>query len=85
MKKLLLGLILCAGLTSCGGNDNAVESENDNVIEKTISGYTRVVEIEGHKYIVARTWGMTDGGICIIHAESCDCKNKNKKDNNDER
>lgn len=67
MKKLLLGLILCAGLTSCACSD-------ENNTSKNIGGYTEIVKIEGHKYIIARTWGIRSGGICIIHAESCDCK-----------
>ena len=33
--------------------------------------------IDGHKYIIARSWGIDEGGICIIHAESCKCKDKN--------
>lgn len=68
IKKLLLGLILCAGLTSC-------EIKSENADGSThIGGYTEIVNIEGHKYILARTWGIDNGGICIIHAESCDCK-----------
>ena len=31
--------------------------------------------IRDHEYIVVRA-GTTDGGIHIIHAESCPCKNK---------
>ena len=76
MKKLLLGLILCAGLTSC----SCSELKHDNTDESTsIGGYTGITKIEGHKYIIARTWGISQGGICIIHAESCECKNKNKE------
>ena len=75
MKKLLLGLILCAGLTSCSCSEIKEGATTEN-----IHGYTEIVKIEGHKYIMARTWGISKGGICIIHAESCECKNKNKED-----
>lgn len=34
------------------------------------------IEFEGHEYIIASYIGHKDGGISIIHSESCKCKNK---------
>lgn len=42
------------------------------------NGRIKVVElyiIRGHEYIIVRA-GTTDGGVHIIHAESCPCKIK---------
>lgn len=35
----------------------------------------QLCEINGHEYIIARA-GLNDGGVHIIHAESCPCKTK---------
>ena len=35
----------------------------------------QLCEINGHEYIIARA-GTCDGGVHIIHAESCPCKTK---------
>ncbi len=35
----------------------------------------QLCEINGHEYIIARG-GTCDGGVHIIHAESCPCKTK---------
>lgn len=76
MKKFLLitifGLVLSSMCISC----NKCESNNDNVrIEKSkLWDDTRILRIEGHKYIRTSTIDVK-GGVCIIHAESCECKN----------
>ena len=69
MKKLLLGLILCAGLTlcSCSDSDNA-----DGACDITPMLYYKQITVDNHKYIVFSRRG---GGVSAIHAESCDCKN----------
>lgn len=44
---------------------------NDGDWAKHSSGtFTRVVVIEGHRYVLARSYY----GIAIVHAESCGCK-----------
>lgn len=35
----------------------------------------QLCEIKGHEYIIARA-GLNNGGVHIIHAESCSCKQK---------
>lgn len=35
----------------------------------------QLCKISGHEYIIARA-GLNDGGVHIIHAESCPCKAK---------
>lgn len=35
----------------------------------------QLCEISGHEYIIARA-GLNNGGVHIIHAESCPCKTK---------
>lgn len=76
MKKILLGLILCAGLTLCSCSDNS-----DGTCDITTMVYYKQITVDNHKYIV---FSRRCGGVSAIHAESCECKNKNK-DNNDER
>ena len=69
MKKLLILPILMFGLAGCikweetPEYDNAWAMHCDGIL-------TKVVQIDGHKYIILRG---TYGGD-IIHAESCDCK-----------
>ena len=78
MKKIFLGLILCSSLFSC---DNIIE---DNKCEQDIKYvypvgkfWTHVIIVGNHKYIVVGK-RISFGGIPIIHAESCECKNINK-------
>lgn len=78
MKKIILGLILCLSLFSC---DNIIE---DNKCEQDIKYvypvgkfWTHVIIVDNHKYIVVDK-RINFGGISIIHAESCECKNINK-------
>lgn len=35
----------------------------------------QLCKIKGHEYIIARA-GLNNGGVHIIHAESCSCKQK---------
>ena len=69
MKKLFILTILTLGLAGCIKCEETPEYDN---AWATHSGgmLTKVVQIEGHKYIILR--GPYGGNI--IHAESCDCK-----------
>lgn len=69
MKKLLIIPILMFGLTGCIKCE--VTPEYDNAwANHGYSMMTKVVQIEGHKYIIlCRSHAGT-----IIHAESCDCR-----------
>ena len=69
MKKIILGLILCLSLFSCG--DKSTKENNDKVFGIN----SDIVIFENHKYIIVRGLGV-DSGVGIIHAESCECKNK---------
>lgn len=79
MKKTILGLlIICLLLFPY---DSIME---DNKCEQDIKYvypvgkfYTHVIIVDNHKYIVVDK-RMNFGGISIIHAESCKCKNINK-------
>lgn len=71
MKKLLLGLLICLCLTSCDFAKERVE-KSDTI---NFSTDLAVKEIRGHDYIILTTGlGLERGGCCIIHAESCKCK-----------
>ena len=78
MKNIILGLILCLSLFSC---DNIIK---DNKCKQDIKYvypvgnlWTHVIIVDNHKYIVVYK-RKNIGGISIIHAESCECKNINK-------
>lgn len=78
MKKLMVAIAICsmAVMTGCIRAEEAVEVKNAwNVIAgDTAWGSTayKVVEIEGHRYIVTRV----QRGVSVVHAESCPCKAK---------
>lgn len=74
MKKLIFILImtLCLSFTSCNNNENRRNSEIKNLLYMVDK-----VKVDNHDYLIARTTS-TDGGVSIIHSESCPC-NKNKK------
>jgi hypothetical protein len=66
---MLVGL--CPILTGCGAPPSAENASKDNTwMSHGNCTSTKVVEIEGHKYIIMT--GFKCGGI--IHAESCTCK-----------
>ena len=69
MKKLLILPILMFGLTGCIKCEETPEYDNAWAMH-SCSMMTKVVQIEGHRYIILR--GPYAG--TIIHAESCDCK-----------
>ena len=86
MRKLI-GIVISAGvliaaIQRCDGHINDNNSTNSTHIKcidtfKIWNGFP-VVElymIKGHEYIITRA-GTTDGGVHIIHAESCPCKQK---------
>jgi uncharacterized protein YcfL len=69
MKKLFILPILMLSLTGCNQCKETPEYDNAWAMYGS-SIMTKVVQIEGHRYIVLRgTYAGT-----IIHAESCDCK-----------
>ena len=71
MKKLMFFAAICLGSVLVGCD--SYEESPDKDIAWTFHGgdvVTKVVEIEGHKYIIMD--GYYSGGI--IHAESCGCK-----------
>ena len=61
------------------GNDRCNNSNYITVIDtlRSRNGQTivQLCEISGHEYIIARA-GLNNGGVHIIHAESCPCKTK---------
>jgi len=78
MKKLMVAVAICsmAVMTGCIKAEDTAEANNAwNVVDNSSAwgstGY-KVVEIEGHKYIVVRS----TRGVAVIHAESCPCKAK---------
>ena len=71
MKKLLIVSAVCAMLTGC------CKTINDTSVDDAWTYHgkdctTKVVTIEGHKYIILD--GIYSG--CIVHAASCECMNK---------
>ena len=74
MKKLMLIAMIGLGsmLVGCGAPPSAenVSDKNDTWMSHGNCTSTKVVEIEGHKYIIMV--GFKAGNI--IHAESCSCK-----------
>lgn len=34
----------------------------------------KVIEVEGHRYLLGGIYASTFGGFAIVHAESCPCK-----------
>lgn len=75
MKKIaIIGLILmlvglCSILAGCYACEDAPDKDN-TWISHGSDVKTKVVEIEGHRYIIMD--GFYSGGI--IHAESCRCR-----------
>ena len=70
MKRLLIAAIAVAAIYGCGVK---VEDDKDADAVWTYHGFecsTKVVEIEGHKYVLLHGYKM--GGI--VHAASCECK-----------
>ena len=68
MKKLLIVPIICAVLAGCANveDDKEIDTGHGNGCA------TKVVTIEGHKYVIMD--GYRSG--CIVHAASCECMNK---------
>ena len=92
MKKIFI-LFISVFLFTCCYNpktDNSVDTRKESVIktDSNAIGYyiywdrhkdvdVRMINIEGHKYIVATSYiGRGSGGVDIEHSESCECKNK---------
>lgn len=71
MKKLMLFAVIGLGsvLTGCDSYEESPDKDTTWSFHG-IDVLTKVVEIEGHKYIIMD--GYYSGGI--IHAESCGCK-----------
>ena len=76
MKKIvaLVSVLGLAALAGCVQTEDKAETKSAwNVIDHSsgwgLAAY-KVVEIEGHRYIVTRI----HYGVSTIHAESCPCK-----------
>lgn len=75
MKKIvaLVSVLGLAALAGCVQTEEKAETKSAwNLIDRSFGGMTgyKVVEIEGHRYIVTRI----HYGVSTIHAESCPCK-----------
>ena len=68
MKKLLIGVVLAIGLAGCIKTDNDLHI-NDKWTYHGNTSYTKVVEIEGHTYIIYSRYNAGN----VIHAASCKC------------
>lgn len=64
MKKLLLLTLLTTG---------CVSPVNETEKQTSYGFHSGVVMIDGHKYAYARA-GSQQGGVSLVHAESCNCK-----------
>ena len=69
MKQLIILTVLAIVLTGCRRTEST-KTTNDPWTGHGSCIYTKVVEIEGHRYVLLD--GPYSGGI--IHAESCQCK-----------
>ena len=78
IKKLIIIAVAAAALAGCvKTEDSKYQIEDSKDVDRAWTGHgmschTKVVEIEGHKYIIID--GYYSGGI--IHAASCDCMDK---------
>ena len=72
MKKLMFIAMVGLGsmLTGCSASFEDAPDKDSTWISHGNCTATKVVEIEGHKYVIMI--GFKSGGI--IHAESCGCK-----------
>lgn len=86
MKKILFILLLAI---ACLGCERGVRV--DLKAENAIYGWTyisddnvmsyekfRKITIDGHEYLLFVNKNGYSGGICVIHSESCPCKQKKK-------
>lgn len=70
MKKLLFIAAFVIGFTGC--QENEIDKDVDELWTRYDSfNRTRIVEIEGHDYIILNGYSSA-----IIHAESCKCKSR---------
>lgn len=89
MKNIFILFISIFLFIYCGNptTDNLVDTRKESVIktDSNAIGYDiywdahkdvdiRMINIEGHKYIVATSYVGRAGGIDIEHSESCECK-----------
>ena len=72
MKKLVIAVAASAVLAGCNPNIEKDKNYKDSWTDHGLRINTKVVEIDGHKYILMD--GFRAGGI--IHAESCRCKSE---------
>ena len=69
MKKMIIAVAAACALTGCIKTVDSKEADEAWTNHGDFS-WTKVVEIEGHKYILMD--GVYSG--TIIHAESCPCR-----------
>ena len=73
MKKFFI-FLLCIFLFGCDSRSLSIPNSKDHEIYHTVCSYVEIITIKGHEYIIAAT-NTYDGGVSIIHSESCHCKN----------
>lgn len=72
IKKLIIIAVAATALIGCCKVEDNKDIDKAWCYHGGMGSYTKVVEIEGHQYILMR--GYYSGGI--IHAASCQCMNK---------
>lgn len=72
MKKFFI-FLLCIFLFGCGSRSLSIPNSKDHEIYYTEYFYVEITTIKGHEYIIAMN--AYNGGVSIIHSESCHCKN----------
>lgn len=83
MKKFLFLLILAIACISCVRHSNYQDSKTEDATYgwnflDTYYKY-RVATIDGHQYLIFAYDGPSYGRpMCVIHSESCPCKNKKR-------
>lgn len=83
MKKLISGALGFALLLAGGCDESEYASRDDRVDAKSKwidCGHetdVRLIDVEGHRYLLAKA-GWSRGGISVVHAESCPCREGRK-------
>ena len=65
---------MCIFLFGCGSRSFSIPNSKDHEIYNTECSYVEIITIKGHEYIIVTT-NIYDGGVSIVHSESCYCKN----------
>ena len=73
MKKFFI-FLLCIFLFGCDSRSLSIPNSKDREGYHTKCSYVEIITIKVHEYIIAAT-NAYNGGVSIIHSESCHCKN----------